>query len=434
MIHTLIFFSFILLALGIGIKMKINIGLVTAAFAFLIGTTIGGLSPAQIVSLFPTTLFFNFLAATFLFGFAACNGTLKKLAEHLLYACRNAGWMLGLLFFLSTALVAALGAGGTAPFFLSSICFSLSFQAGINPLLVPLAVWTGSMVGGSMPWTSGYATNIGQLEIYFEPVQAIEYVTGYYVWRAVFYTLLYVVMFVLLKGYKVNSDSVELEKPQAFGEKQKLTLAIIVIMIALIVTPAALQILCPNHFTKQLTRIFSFQLLAISGIISNILGRTAPYEEVIKERIPWNTLLMLSFTGIYMALAKPLGVIEFMSGFLQNAIPANWIVPGIVLIMCILSFFVSGSVIIPMMLPLMPVFSTTSAVPMVTIYCATQIGLTISSISPFSQGGAAALTGCTDEAVRKKLVKQQTILSCIFSVVIFIIAIVGGFSMLGNSI
>ncbi|RGC04318.1 hypothetical protein DWZ14_29295 [Enterocloster citroniae] len=157
-------------------------------------------------------------------------------------------------------------------------------------------------------------------------------------------------------------------------------------------------------------------------------------EEVIKERIPWNTLLMLSFTGIYMALAKPLGVIEFMSGFLQNTIPANWILPGIVLIMCILSFFVSGSVIMPMMLPLMPVFSTASAVPMAAIYCAAQIGLTISSISPFSQGGAAALTGCTDEAVRKKLIKQQTILSCIFSVVIFIIAIAGGFSMLGDSI
>lgn len=430
MTNTLLFFSFILFALVFGTKMKINIGLIAAAAAFPLGTLAGGLTPNVIVSLFPTTLFFNFLAATFLFGFAGCNGTLKKLASHLLYACRNAGWALGLLFFLATALIAALGAGGSAPFFLSAICFSLALQAGINPLLPSLAVWTGSMVGGSTPWTSGYATNIGQLEIYFAPETAAGYVGGFYMWRAAFYTLLYLVMFVLLKGYKIRHSAIRLEKPEPFLGEQKRTLAIIFTIIGLILIPSALKILWPCPFTTQLSRIFCFQFLAICGIAANVLFRTAPYQTVLKERIPWDTLLMLSLTGMYMALANALGVVEFMSAFLQNRIPAAWILPGIVAVMCLLSFFVSGSVIMPMMLPLLSVFSSASGTPVAAIYCATQVGLTASSISPFSQGGAAALTGCADESIRKTLVKQQTLLSALFGVIVFLVAAAGGFSML----
>ncbi len=430
MSNTILFFSMILLAIVIGTKKKINIGLVAAAFAFPIGTIVCGLSPNAIISLFPTTLFLNFLLATFLFGFAGCNGTLKNLARHLIYLSRNAGWMLGLLFFLVTALIAALGAGGSAPFFMSAICFSLALQAGINPLLVPLAVWTGAMVGGNTPWVSGYATRIGQLEIYFDPLTASRYVVGYQIWRAVFYTVLYIVMFILLKGYKVNKEAIELKKPQPFDAKQMLTLKIIIAMILLIVVPAVLQSIIPCQFTNMLTKVFCFQLLAILGIIANIAGKTAPYEVVIKERIPWDTLIMLSLTGIYMALANSLGLVEFMSELLQNKIPAAWIVPGIVAIMCILSFFVSGNVIIPMVLPLLSVFSIASNTSVAVIYCAAQVGLTASSISPFSQGGAAALSGCEDNEIRKKLLKQQTILSGVFSVVVFLIAIAGGFSML----
>lgn len=89
MTNTILFFSGILAALILGSRLKINIGLVALAFAFVLGTTAGGLSANGVVALFPVTLFFNFFLATFLFGFAGKNGTLKLLAAHLLYACRS---------------------------------------------------------------------------------------------------------------------------------------------------------------------------------------------------------------------------------------------------------------------------------------------------------------------------------------------------------
>lgn len=425
---TILFFGFILLALFIGTRLKINIGLIALAFAFLLGTSAGGLSAGQVVNLFPVPLFFNFLIATFLFGFAGKNGTLKRLSEHLIYFCRNAGWLLGLLFFLVTALVAALGAGGAAPFFMSAICFSLAAQAGLHPLLVPAAVWTASMAGGGMPWTSGYATNVGQLEIYFEAAAASGYVKNFFLFRAVFYTLAYLVMFLVLKGYRVNRLSLNMEKPEPFEQKQKITLGIIFGIIFMIVVPAAVQPVLPGPVAGWLVKQCSFQFLAAVGIVLNVLFRTAPYDDVLRERIPWDTLLMLSFTGMYMALANAMGLVDYMSRILQNSIPPNFIIPGVVMIMCVLSFFVSGGVIIPMMLPLLPVLSAASGTSAAAIYCAAQMGLTASSISPFSQGGAAALTGCTDEAVRKRLVRQQTILAGIFSAVLLLVSLMGGFT------
>lgn len=54
---------------------------------------------------------------------------------------------------------------------------------------------------------------------------------------------------------------------------------------------------------------------------------------------PLGHLLMLSLTGMYMALANSMGVVSYLSDLLQNTIPAHWILPGVVLVMCVLSLF-----------------------------------------------------------------------------------------------
>lgn len=269
---------------------------------------------------------------------------------------------------------------------MSAICFSLALQAGIDPLLVSVALWTSSMVGGSMPWTSGYATNVGQLEIYFDLSTSSGYVVDFFTFRGIFYTILYVAMFVLLRGWRVRSSAVSLTRPAPFDTGQRQTLFIILGIIAMIVVPAAVQLLFPNPVTQWISTYCSFQFLAVIGITLNVLLKTADYHRVVQTRIPWDTLLMLSLTGMYMALANSMGVVSYLSDLLQNTIPAHWILPGVVLVMCVLSFFVSGGVVVPMMLPLLSALSSASGMPVGTIYCGMQMGLTASSISPFSQG------------------------------------------------
>lgn len=272
---------------------------------------------------------------------------------------------------------------------------------------------------------------MGQLEIYFDLSTSSGYVVDFFTFRGIFYTILYVAMFVLLRGWRVRSSAVSLTRPAPFDTGQRQTLFIILGIIAMIVVPAAVQLLFPNPVTQWISTYCSFQFLAVIGITLNVLLKTADYHRVVQTRIPWDTLLMLSLTGMYMALANSMGVVSYLSDLLQNTIPAHWILPGVVLVMCVLSFFVSGGVVVPMMLPLLSALSSASGMPVGTIYCGMQMGLTASSISPFSQGGAAVLTGCSDESLRRRLIRQQTILAPIFSAVLVFVAILGGFRLVG---
>ena len=99
--------------------------------------------------------------------------------------------------------------------------------------------------------------------------------------------------------------------------------------------------------------------------------------------------------------------------------------------MCVLSFFVSGGVVVPMMLPLLSALSSASGMPVGTIYCGMQMGLTASSISPFSQGGAAVLTGCSDESLRRSFSNPAADHPCHFFRSSCFVAIRGGFRLVG---
>lgn len=57
MLNTILFFVFIVLALILGTRLNINIGLISLSFAFLLGTTAGGLTPGGVVALFPVPCF-----------------------------------------------------------------------------------------------------------------------------------------------------------------------------------------------------------------------------------------------------------------------------------------------------------------------------------------------------------------------------------------
>ncbi len=50
MLNTILFFVFIVLALILGTRLNINIGLISLSFAFLLGTTAGGLTPGGVVA------------------------------------------------------------------------------------------------------------------------------------------------------------------------------------------------------------------------------------------------------------------------------------------------------------------------------------------------------------------------------------------------
>ena len=86
---SLLVVAAIVLAVALGYTTKINIGLFAIAFAYLLGCFGMGLSPGDIINMWPLKIFFVIFSVCLFYSFATVNGTLEKLAGHLLYRCRG---------------------------------------------------------------------------------------------------------------------------------------------------------------------------------------------------------------------------------------------------------------------------------------------------------------------------------------------------------
>ena len=86
---SLLVVTAIAVAIVLGYKTRINIGLFAIAFAYLIGSFVMGMSPSEVINLWPLKIFFIIFSVCLFYSFAIVNGTLEKLSEHLLYSCRK---------------------------------------------------------------------------------------------------------------------------------------------------------------------------------------------------------------------------------------------------------------------------------------------------------------------------------------------------------
>src|SRR5690554_7468974 len=103
---TLLIILAILLAIALGYTTKINIGLFAIAFAYLIGSFGLDLTASQVIGFWPIKIFFIIFSVTLFYNVAMVNGALEKLANHLLYACRNFPVLLPLAIFASSTVIA----------------------------------------------------------------------------------------------------------------------------------------------------------------------------------------------------------------------------------------------------------------------------------------------------------------------------------------
>src|SRR5690625_4764068 len=140
----------ILLAIFLGYITRINIGFYAIAFAYLLGAFGLGLDTAEIIGFWPISIFFVILTVTLFYGFAMVNGTLEKLASHMLYAARRIPWALPLIIFFAATLIAALGAGFyTVVAFMAPMALLLSYKTGLSLVISAMAVNYGALAGAN---------------------------------------------------------------------------------------------------------------------------------------------------------------------------------------------------------------------------------------------------------------------------------------------
>jgi di/tricarboxylate transporter len=135
----------------------VNPGFVGFVLAWLIGVYLAPLwgqqiTPAEILTGFPTDLFLTLVGVSFFFGLARGNGTLERVVRVTLRVCGgSAGWM-PIVFFVLSACIASIGAGNiAAAALIAPLAMVVAQRARISPFLMVVMVGHGCIAGALSP-------------------------------------------------------------------------------------------------------------------------------------------------------------------------------------------------------------------------------------------------------------------------------------------
>lgn len=389
----------IILAIALGYRTKINTGFFGIVFAYIIGTFYLGIKSGDIIKMWPISIFFVILAISLFYNFAMTNGTLEKLAQHMLYRTRKVPKLLPFAIFIAATILAALGAGFFAVMaFFTPITMLLCRKTGLSPLIGALAVNYGALCGNNFMISPGGVVFIGLMNQ--AGYEAVSYGFEFQIFLASFVVPIVVLSLLILFNTrkKGNADVVEISLPEAFNAVQKKTLALVVSMIVVVLIFPILHIIFPQvGLIKTLDKAIDVGLVAVVFAVLALLMNLGDEKEVIKK-VPWGTLIMICGVGMLISVAIKAGTVKLIAGFVTDTIPAPVVPIVMAAIGGFMSFFSSTmGVVTPSLFPLVPNLAEASGIDAAVLFSAIVIGAQATAISPFSSGGSLVLSTVSEE-------------------------------------
>ena len=397
---VIIFFLGFILAVVIGQKLKINCGFVAIALGFVITWMFGGekASSNDFIKAFPVTLFWNYTIPVIFYAFASANGTMQLLGKKIAYKFRNARWALPFAIAIVAAVVAAAGAGTMNTAIVGPLAWGMSVAAGVSPLVVPFALWSGSFMGSFLPWTSNGSLHVGMYGQYLEGVDPLAMCMRSAVYNFALGLCVLTAVYVINKAWKLSDSGKEdfMHEPEAFSVQQKNTMLIILTCIGLLLVPSVINQFVPNPFCKWMSKNLSMPVTATAGIsLVAVLGGN-DLKKVFSKDVNWNMIFMISGMGMYCTLANTMGVVDTLGQAMQS-LPSFLIAPCFSLLGSALSFVTSAATVQPLMMSMIPALAPVAGVPYGALVIPLMLGTGCTSMSPISTGGALCLIGCPNE-------------------------------------
>ena len=349
--------------------------------------------------MWPISIFFVILAISLFYNFAMTNGTLEKLAQHMLYRTRKVPKLLPFAIFIAATILAALGAGFFAVMaFFTPITMLLCRKTGLSPLIGALAVNYGALCGNNFMISPGGVVFIGLMNQ--AGYEAVSYGFEFQIFLASFVVPIVVLSLLILFNTrkKGNADVVEISLPEAFNAVQKKTLALVVSMIVVVLIFPILHIIFPQvGLIKTLDKAIDVGLVAVVFAVLALLMNLGDEKEVIKK-VPWGTLIMICGVGMLISVAIKAGTVKLIAGFVTDTIPAPVVPIVMAAIGGFMSFFSSTmGVVTPALFPLVPNLAEASGIDAAVLFSAIVIGAQATAISPFSSGGSLVLSTVSEE-------------------------------------
>lgn len=419
----------IIVSIVLGWKFKFNTGILAIAFAFIIGIFAMNLKVANIINFWPTNIVFFLIAIALFFTYATSNGTMDILGKKLLYAMNGNAKLIPWVIALVCGIVAFLGAGASTPAIVGPVAFTIGLAAGLHPILIAVTVGSATLIGGDNP-INGFGGVISRSLIEKAGFGEKSFDMALYVWinSAIKQIIVMALVYIIFKAYKAKR--VEVSKPESFNPIQKKTVILIILAFIAMVVPTILNTWFKGvPVFKVLAEFCQPQSIMIIAAVLAMALKLGDEKDVIRK-LPMGSILMIAGVAILIGVAKEAKLIDAMSNFLAQQIPAFWIPAMLVLFSAFLSFFSSGtSVVCPLMYPLVPGLAASLGLNPIMLFSCIFIGAMSSALSPFSTGGAMVLAGCPDPKVKEQLTNWMIPVSAVaIPILVMILATFGVFS------
>lgn len=420
----------IVVAVAIGYKTKINVGLFAISFAYIFGCFFLGMKPSAVIALWPTSLFFFIAMASFFYGIAVTNGTLGLLSEHAIYAFRNHPYLIPVMMWLSCFILSGLGPGPTTIFaFMPAIILGMSDRIKMNKLVAAVCIVGGGVAGGYTPISLCYATvkNCLMSAGYAEgEIAALMSKIAFN--NIMAQALLFVVIYLITRSWKVESPCYE-SKPEALSNKQKKTAGVILVGLLIAVLIPLAKTLFPNVAVISTIKNAIEPSLLFTVLLSVSLLMKLGDEKKALNFVPWSTIILVCGTGMLVSVAKSAGAIDYLTNWVSEGMSPIVAKLTVAIVAGAMSFFSSTlGVVAPTLIPFIAGISTATGVHATALISAIMVGGHFAGVSPFSTGGAMALSGEKDEAKKNKLFVALMILSVgsiLFASFLTVVGVIG---------
>ncbi|MBT9386299.1 SLC13 family permease [Pseudooceanicola sp. CBS1P-1] len=397
----------IVAAIVLGYLTRINIGLFAIAFAYIIGSFVMGMKPSEVIAMWPLKIFFVIFSVCLFYSFAMVNGTLEKLAGHLLYLCRGMPWLLPYAIFLTATIIAAMGAGYyTVLAFMAPITLILCKRTGMDLILGGMAVNYGALGGANFMSSQsgiifrGLMTNAGLSD-------NAAFVNSISIFLATFLLPVAVITVLLFLGGRhrqIGGLGADFARPEPLDQRQKATLWLTLVMMAIVLAGPLAHLAMPANAT--ITYINSKIDI---GLIASVFSVIALMLKLGDERkaitsLPWPTLIMICGMGMLISVAIKAGTINELASWIGDTIPAPLVPLSFGVVAAIMSLFASTlGVVTPALFPMVPPLAAQFGLSPMLMFTAIVVGAQATSISPFSSGGSLILGSAPDDATRSGL-------------------------------
>lgn len=415
----------IALAVVLGYKTKINTGLFCIVFAYLIGCFALGLKTKELIGFWPTSTMFVILSVSLFYNFAAVNGTLEKMSSALLYACRSFPGLLPFALFFVAVVLSVMGAAYfTVLAFLAPITLAICDDAKMDKMTGAVAINCGALAGGNFPTAALGVVFRGLMDTAYESEPSLQALDSFSSELKIFgFAIVFSVLLIAVfrYGFRENRNigkGITFKKPEPFNPKQRTTLNLMLVMMAVVLVFPVLKMMMPgNALIGSITGKIDVGLVAVCFTVVALLLDLAPQKEVI-SRVPWNTIIMIAGAGMLIAVAVKAGTIDALSAWIGSNVPAALVPLAFSLVAAFMSFFSSTTgVVAPALFPLIPALAISTGLNPAVLFACTVLGAQSSAISPFSSGGSLILGSCGKEEERNALFNRLLFVAVPLSVV-----------------